>query len=560
MPELGNNIQVLHGYQENAYTYYPVIVVGAGESGIAVGCQLKEQLGFDQFRIFERASGLGGTWWINRYPGVECDVSVNRSRLLEIWLVDRPYRPALFYSFSFCPNYQWSSFHPPGLEIVQYLQEVCAKYQIVDKIQLNTEVAELRYLKDEELWEVKLQHLVAGSGDLTAKERKHRIDTKGVTSVVLREETVRAKVVCSAAGGLVEPNTWPESIPGIETFTGDLFHSARWDHSVDLSGKNVIVMGTGCSAAQLVPKLPNPPYNAKSVTQLMRSPPWVVPKPQPPFGAEKWARHSPTLFTMLPWLGRAFRTMMFLGAEVNFFSLFPNNSTTEKGRKWYEARLLNHMKKNVPEKYHEMLTPNYGVGCKRRIFDETWFPSLSNPAIELTTLPLTSIQPKGVTLGPGRTYPDPQDRDSKVPSEERKLAADVIVLANGFETKSWLHPLRIIDKDGKLLSDVWEERGGAQAYMGSTMDGFPNLFIIFGPNTATGHSSVILASENMARYAMHFIKRILNGDVRTFEVKKKAEIAWTKTMQEKLKDTVFTSKNCHNWYIDSKGWNSTVYP
>lgn len=560
MPEFGNNIQVLHGYQENAYTYYPVIVVGAGESGIAVGCQLKEQLGFDQFRIFERASGLGGTWWVNRYPGVACDVLVNRSRFLEIWLVDRTYRPALFYSFSFCPNYRWSSFHPPGWEIIQYLQEVCAKYQIVDKIQLNTEVAELRYLNDEQLWEVKLQHLVAGSGDLTTKERKHRIDTEGLTSVVLREETVRAKIVCSAAGGLVEPNTWPESISGIETFEGDLFHSARWDHSVDLSGKSVIVMGTGCSAAQLVPKLPKPPYNAKSVTQLMRSPPWVVPKPQPPFGAEKWARYTPTLFTTLPWLGRAFRTMLFLFGEADFFTLFPNTSTAEKGRKRTEASLLYHMKKSVPEKYHEMLTPDYGVGCKRRIFDETWFPSLSNPAIELTTLPLTSIQPKGVTLGPGRTYPDPQDRNSKVPSEERKLPADVIVLANGFEVKTWLHPLKIVGKDGRLLSDVWEERGGAQAYMGSTMDGFPNLFIIFGPNTATGHSSVILASENMTGYAIRFIKRILKGDVKTFEVKKKAEMAWTKTMQEKLKDTVWTSNNCQNWYINSTGWNGTAYP
>ena len=421
-------------------------------------------------------------------------------------------------------------------------------------------MAELRYLKDEELWEVKLQHLVTGSGDLTTKERKHRIDTKGLASVVLREETVRAKVVCSAAGGLVEPNTWPESIPGIETFEGDLFHSARWDHSVDLNGKNVIVMGTGCSAAQLVPKLPEPPYNAKSVTQLMRSPPWVVPKLQPPFGVDKWARHSPTLFTMLPWLGRAFRTMLFLLGEIQFFLLFPNTPMAEKGRKRTEAKLLYHMKKSVPEKYHEMLTPDYGVGCKRRIFDETWFPSLSNPAIELTTLPLKSIQPKGVTLGPGRTYPDPQDRNIKAPSEERKLPADVIVLANGFEVKTWLHPLRIIGKDSRLLSDVWEERGGAQAYMGSTMDGFPNLFIIFGPNTATGHSSVILASENMTRYAIHFIRRILKGDVRTFEVKKQAEIAWTKNMQEKLKDTVWTSNNCQNWYINSKGWNGTSYP
>lgn len=405
-----------------------------------------------------------------------------------------------------------------------------------------------------------MQHLVAGTGDLTNKERQQRIETEGLKSVIVREEIVRAKVVCSAAGGLVEPNSWPESIPGIETFEGDVFHSARWDHNVDLNGKNVIVLGTGCSAAQLVPKLPKTPYNARSVTQVMRSPPWVVPKPQPPFGVEKYEKRSPALFAALPWLGRSFRTMLFLLTELEFFQLFPSTPYAMKARKRHETQLLQHMTKTVPEKYHDILTPEYGVGCKRRIFDETWFPSLSNPAIELTTLPLTSIQPKGVTLGPGRTYPNPKKQDSKVSSEERKLPADVIVLANGFETKTWLHPLRIVGKDGRLMSDVWEERGGPQAYMGSVMDNYPNFFIIFGPNTATGHSSVILASENMANYTVHFIKCILKGDVRTFEVKKKAEIAWTNTMQENLKETVWNTAGCHSWYKDTKGWNATVYP
>ena len=252
--------------------------------------------------------------------------------------------------------------------------------------------------------------------------------------------------------------------------------------------------------------------------------------------------------------------MIFLLAEVDFFLMFPDTPRSHKARKRIEARLIDHMRKSVPEKYHEMLTPDYGVGCKRRIFDETWFPSLSNPAIELSTLPLTSIQPREVTLGPGRTYPDPTDHDSKVPNEERKLLADVIVLANGFETKSWLHPLKVAGKDGRLMQDVWDERGGAQAYMGTAMDNYPNLFMIFGPNTATGHSSVILASENMVNYSLHFIKEILSGDVNTFEVKKEAEIKWTKTMQENLKDTVWTSTGCRSWYKDEKGWNSTVYP
>lgn len=538
----GNSIRVVNSYDKDAYTYCPIIIVGAGESGIAMGCQLKEQLNFDQFRIYERHSGLGGTWWINRYPGVACDV------------------PGIFYSFSFAPNYRSSTFHPPGREIIQYLEEVCAKYEIVDKIQLNTEVADLRYLKDEELWEAKLLHLAQGAGDLTSKERQQKMAEKGRESVILREERVKAKIVCSAAGGLVEPNTWPESIPGIETFEGDILHSARWDDNVNFAGKDVIVVGTGCSAAQLVPKLPEAPYNANSVTQLMRSPPWVVPKPQPPFGVEKWGKYSPTLFTKIPGLGRMVRTLLFLAGEYEFFQIFLQTRNAVQGRKQIEGRLIDHMKRIVPEKYHEILTPDYGVGCKRRIFDETWFPVLQNPAIELTTLPLTSVQPRGVTLGPGRTYPDLEDKSSKAPTDERTVPADIIVLANGFSVTTWLHPLKIYGKDGRLMQDVWDERGGPQAYMGTAMDNYPNLFIIFGPNMATGHSSVILASENMVKYSTHFIKRILKGDVQTFEIKKEAEVKWTRMMQENLKDTVWMSSGCSSWYKDESGWNGTCYP
>ena len=430
----------------------------------------------------------------------------------------------------------------------------------MDKIQLNTEVAELHYLADEEIWEAKLLHLASGIGDLTNKERKRHISEKGTGAVILREERVRAKVVCSAAGGLVEPNTWPQSIPGVESFEGDLFHSARWNHDFDFNGKDVIVVGTGSSAAQLVPKLPKAPYNARSVTQLMRSPPWVVPKPQPPFGAEKWERYSPRLFTTFPFLGRAMRTIAFLSTELDFFQIFPDNARTIRARKRVESQLIDRMKRIVPEKYHEILTPDYGVGCKRKVFDETWYPSLQDPAIELTTLPLSSIQPRDVTLGPGRTYPNPQDKHSKVPSDERKLPADVIILANGYDTTTWLHPLKIKGKDGRLMEDVWKERGGPQAYLGAAMDNYPNFFIIFGPNTATGHSSVILASENMVKYSIHFIKRILNGDVSTFEVKKESEIKWTELMQEKLKHTVWMSAGCNSWYKDDNGWNATLYP
>lgn len=249
------------------------------------------------------------------------------------------------------------------------------------------------------------------------------------------------------------------------------------------------------------------------------------------------------------------RTMIFLGMEYDF-RLFGGEDYHEKERSKIEAQLLQHLKQTVPERYHEMLTPDYGVGCKRRIFDATWFPGLNDPKIELTTLPLTSVHERGVTLGPGRTYPDPKKANSKVPADKRTLPADVIILANGFDTTKWLHPLAVKGRGGKDLVETMDERGGPQAYLGTAMDGFPNFFILFGPNTATGHSSVILASENMVNYSLKLIRMILRGDVETVEVKQEAEVRYTRDIQEKLSKTVWMSGGCQSWYYTADGWNS----
>ncbi len=450
-------------------------------------------------------------------------------------------------------------FHPSGAEIVKYLQGVCSDFRITDKIQLNTDVTECRWLPEEKLWQITLVHLQPGMGDLSVKDRRKIVSERGEKSVYAGKEIIRAKVVASAVGGLVEPQGWPEYIPGREDFQGDIFHSARWNHNVDLHGKDVVVVGTGCSAAQFVPRLTKEPYGANSVTQLMRSPPWVMPRPNPPGGDDWWATRGAALLKNVPGLARTLRTLLFLAGEYDM-RLFGGEKYHAKERAKYEKALLEHMRRTVPEKYHEILTPDYGVGCKRRIFDATWFPSLNDPKIELTTLPLQSVQAKGVTLGPGRTFPDPRKTDSNVPREERRLPADVIVLANGFDTSKWLHPLNVIGKDGKDLVTTMDERGGPQAYLGTAMDGFPNFFIIFGPNTATGHSSVILASENMVNHSLNFIKLILNGDATTVEVKQEAEVNYTRDIQEKLSKTVWMSGGCQSWYKTADGWNSTLFP
>ena len=247
---------------------------------------------------------------------------------------------------------------------MKYLEDVASKFKITDKIQCHTDVSEIRWLEKEGLWEATLRHMVPGTGDLSEAERQKRISVHGKDSVYLRSETVRAKIVASAVGGLVEPKSWPEHIPGRETFEGDVFHSARWDYNVDLNGKDVIVVGTGCSAAQFLPLLTKTPYNAKSVTQLMRSPPWVLPALHPPFGEEWWAKNSPMLLSRVPGLARLLRLMIFLASEYDFYKIFKDTPANAEARKKIEASALDTMKKTVPEEYHEILTPNYGVGCK----------------------------------------------------------------------------------------------------------------------------------------------------------------------------------------------------
>ncbi|KAF7936424.1 uncharacterized protein EAE98_002643 [Botrytis deweyae] len=536
-PVYGNIVRINHEAHE--YIYYPIAIIGAGESGIAMGCRLKEVLGFDQFRIFDRQSGIGGTWWINRYPGVACDI------------------PSTFYSFSFCPKYDWSCFHPGGAEMAEYLQTVCEKYAIVDKIQVNTDAKEARWLENEQVWEVTLQHLMVGAGDLSEEDRALKVKKQGHSAVYTYEEKIRCKILISAVGGLVQPKSWPESIPGKDNFKGEIFHSARWRFDVNLKDKNVVVIGTGCSAAQFVPKLVTK-YGAKSVTQLMHSPPWVSPKVIPPLGENLWNKWSPTLNTYVPGFNKAMRYS--LGAVLEYdFRIFRSGSFGERERRKLEAECLAYMKSKAPEKYHEILTPNYGIGCKRRIWDPEWYASLNDPKIHLTTLPLKSLEEDTVTLGPGRNYP-PENVASSVPTDKITIPADVIVLANGFQTTKWFHPFNVYGKEGKTLQDVFEERGGPQMYMGTAMDGFPNFFTLLGPNCFTGHTSVIYTTESMVTQTLNFIKPLLNGNIAKLEVKQEAQMKWTTQIQSALRSMVWADTRTKNWYLRDDGWNSNTYP
>lgn len=387
-------------------------------------------------------------------------------------------RPAICYSYSFAQNPNWTSLHPSGPEILDYLYKVCEKFQIQDKIQLNTDVTKIRWIEEEEEWEVTISHMAPGAGDLSSKERKELAASQGEKAVILRTEIVRAKVVASAVGGLVEPKPYPD-IPGLEHFEGDIVHTARWNPDIKLKDKDVIVLGTGCSGAQVVPELVKPEFGAKSVTQLMRSPGWTQPT-FPPEVQAWWKKNMPWLCNYVPGFQWTIRELMFSMIESEFLTMFRPTEAARKNREKKADELLSYLHKMVPKEYQEMLTPNYEVGCKRRIIDTDWFSSLQHEKISLTTLPMTKVHAKSVTLGPGRNYPPMEKADSNVPSDEKEIPADVIIFANGYETGEWLHPLDVTGKGGISLYDTWNARGGSQAYMGTAMDGFPNFFLIFG--------------------------------------------------------------------------------
>lgn len=247
--------------------------------------------------------------------------------------------PAMFYSFSFSPNHKWSAIYPTGPEICKYLNDTCTKFQITDKIQNNTDVESCEWIEKDQLWELKLRYMFPGTGDLSNNDRRRRMEKHGVESVYVGRQTIRSKVVVSCVGGLVEPNEPPKNVPGWDQFQGEVFHSARWRYDIDFTDKNVVVLGTGCSAAQFVPELPKAPFNAKNVTQLMRSPPWVVPKLRSPWGDEWWAEWTPYLFTNVPGLGFLFRMLIFLGAEHDW-RLFGMSTRSRIQRQYVSPSLL----------------------------------------------------------------------------------------------------------------------------------------------------------------------------------------------------------------------------
>ncbi|KAJ5341330.1 dimethylaniline monooxygenase [Penicillium brevicompactum] len=475
-----------------APSYSQIACVGAGLSAVALGATLQRWYGIEDIRFFERHPTTGGTWYINTYPGCGCDV------------------PSALYSFSFAQNPSWTKLMPSNKEIKEYVDNVVKTHNLLPKMTFGVEVVRSVWREDANRWLLYLR------------------DSTG------REYTHECQILFAATGQLVEPREC--EIPGASEFKGSIFHSARWDHSVDLKGKNVVVIGNGCTAAQIVPALVKD-GGVKSLTQVIRTKHWIFPAPN--FSYPKLLQW---IFRNVPLAMRLHRFHIFLIAE-NEFRLFPMTKSAAKLREKRRKQVEMYMRRAGPEKYHDLLIPDFDVGCKRRIFDPGYLESLHDDKVLLTDAKAEKITADGIETNKGF------------------VSADVIVLATGFKTNKFIPFMNVVGRNGQNVEQHWErkEYGGPAAYNCSALNGFPNFFMLLGPNAATGHTSAMMAAENSINYALRVLKPVLYGDAASIEVTAKAEHDYVYWVQDALKKRVWNA-GCLSWYLNDKNWNSMSYP
>jgi cation diffusion facilitator CzcD-associated flavoprotein CzcO len=459
---------------------FPIAIIGAGFAGIGAAIQLLKA-GISSFTIFERASEIGGTWRDNTYPGAACDV------------------PSHAYSLSFEPNPNWSQRYATSWEIQQYLLDVVSKWKLRDKMRLNTEIVQARFAERTGTWT-----LTTSDGD-----------------------TFKARVVLAGVGGLVDPQ-YPD-IPGLDDFRGDMFHTARWNHDVDLEGKRVSVIGTGASAVQVVPSIA--PIVAV-LTVFQRTPAWVVAKFDRFYPA--WLRR---LLSRFPFLLRLSRLWKYWLSELRGPIVFLNSRILSKIGVWLSLWNLHRQVKD-PE-LRKKLTPNFQFGCKRVLVSDDYWATFERDNVELITDPIERIEPTGLRTKDGKLH-----------------EADVVVLATGFKLGLASAPFRIVGLGGRTLDEAWKH--GAMAYKGMSVTGFPNWFIMMGPNTGPGHTSVLVYTEAQISHALQAIQKLRTEGLRYLDVHQGVMDRYNEGLQKRMQHMVWSG--CKSWYLSADGVNRSLYP
>jgi cation diffusion facilitator CzcD-associated flavoprotein CzcO len=447
-----------------------VVVIGAGFGGLGVAHALREA-GVDDVTILERADGVGGVWRDNTYPGAACDV------------------PSPLYSWSWATNPDWGRRYSPQPEILAYLRRTAEADGLLDLVRTDTDVTALAY--DGAAWQV-----TTSTG------------------------TLEADVVVSAVGQLSNPAV--PQIHGAGSFAGPVFHSARWRHDVDLTGKRVAVVGTGASAIQFVPGIVD---RVGAMTVFQRSAPYVVPKPDRAYTA---AHHR--FFREHPALPAGERRLTYWLTERLNAALEGTSPISRPLMGALRTAWRLHLRRQVSDsELRRRLVPDYPLGCKRILFSNDWYPALDREHVDVVTSRLTEVVPEGLHTADGRLHP-----------------ADVLIWGTGFAATEFLAGIDVRGADGLSLKEVWSD--GARAHLGMTVPGFPNLFCVYGPNTNLGGSSIIGMMEAQAGWIAQVARRIADGEVRRVAVRRQAWEAYDREMQQRLGDSVWST--CDSWYVD----------
>ncbi|WP_069164781.1 flavin-containing monooxygenase [Nocardia altamirensis] len=458
-----------------------VLIVGSGFSGLGMGIALDAD-GIDDYLIVEKADEVGGTWRDNTYPGCACDV------------------PTLLYSYSYETRTDWRRLFSGQQEILDYVRDIADKYRLRSRIRFGQRI-------DRGYWD-------------DAERRWHVHSADGQEYI--------AQFLVSAVGALHIPNI--PDFRGIADFTGATFHSAEWDHQVELTGKRVAVIGTGASAVQFVPEI------VGDVAQLLvfqRTPPWVLPRADVEF-SPRFKR----ALRRIPGLRFVLRNALYWGAEVGGFAMNWRPDLLKvlerMGRSQIERQIADPV-------LRAQVTPDYRAGCKRLLGSDTYYPALADPKTELVTAHIDRITPHGIVTADGVEH-----------------AVDVIIYGTGFRVIDSYQNLAIVGRGGVDLAAQWA-RDGVQAHRGVTVADMPNAFFLLGPNTGLGHNSIIFMIEAQIHYVRQAIRQLKAQGAVALAPRRAAQDRFNAKLQHGLARSVWNTGGCQSWYLDEHGNNRTMW-
>lgn len=454
-----------------------VAVVGGGFGGVGAAAMLR-RAGFEDVTVFEKGERVGGVWQANTYPGAACDI------------------PSHLYEFSFAPN-RWSRRFAPQAEIRAYVEGVARRFGVLERVRTGTEVHSAEWDEGRRRWRLRTS---AGPYE--------------------------AEILVAACGQLSVPQTPP--IAGLADFEGPAFHTAEWDHGVELRGKRVAVIGTGCSAIQVVPAI-QPEVERLDVYQ--RSAGWTLPKGDRAYPG--WAKR----LLSRPRLRRLDRRLNFLSHELVGLALTRRGPLLKAFQQVGRLQIKGAIKD--PE-LRRRVTPTDEFGCKRIMLTDEWYPTLTEPNVELVAERIEKVTATGIRDASGVERP-----------------ADLLVLATGFASHDFVAPMEIVGAGGRRLAEEWAEV--PRAYLGATVPGFPNMFMLYGPNTNGGSGSVIYTLEAGISHLLAALRELERAGADRIEVRSEAAAAFDRELRAALAETVWHS-GCTSWYVDENGNDPSNWP